>query len=1010
MVFPYSLPLAAVSLLAISASALITYRHPERRVIAGAILVLGSSVWLMMQALELTSASLSVKFLYYSLRYVGVVTVPGAWLVLAMLISGYERHVNKRNILALTVIPLLSLLLIFTNESHNLMFSNVSLDLKDPSLPLVVSFGPAYWVLAVVYSYTLMVAGFVMIARRVIAARRSWHVLGVQILLVSMLPWALNVAYVLDPSLFMNFEPSSLAISVTGAVLLWRIVDLPILGVLPVAHEVLVDSMNEAIFVLDGQNRIVDANPKAQKLLGSSLSQTLGASIEKTWAEWPIIDRALGSAAEAEKEVTLGDESDRRVYELQSSAIEGLIGNASYQLVTLRDITERKRIEEALANERNVLRTLIDSLPDNIFIKDAESRFMISNLAHVHHLRAKTLDEIVGKTDFDIYPRELAASYFADERAVIQSGQPLVNREERTIDPEGKTRWLLTTKVPLRDDDDNVVGIVGVNRDITERKRLENEVRRYSEHLEKMVDERTRKLEESESRLRLITDSLPALISYLDAELRYAFANKAYEEWFGKPASEIIGRHIRDVLGEQTYQRTVSHLDAALSGKIQSYDYELPHRSRGTRYVTATYVPEFGADGQVRGIFVLGTDVTDRKRAEVALRESEQKYRELFEASPVSLWEEDFSEVKRYFDDLRSRGVNDLGRYLVEHPDEVAKCARMVKILDINEATVALYSAKSAEELKGELHRVLIHEAYDKFREELVALGEGKIRYESEFDNQTLTGDIKHVSLILNVVPGHEKTLGKVLVSIVDLTERKKMEQRLQQSERLAAIGQLAAMVGHDLRNPLQAVTSALYLAKKMIESPEVPEAEDRREAVGLLDGLDEQVNYMDKIISDLQNYSSPLAVQPVEMNLTKLVKEVLSHLSVPENVETTVVADDASTVIADPVLMRRVIVNLVNNAIQAMPDGGRVTITYNRRPNIFSFAVQDTGLGIAPEDLENIFTPFFTKKAKGQGLGLAVCKRLVEAQGGTINVKTNLGHGSTFTVTIPIGRKLEGT
>ena len=102
------------------------------------------------------------------------------------------------------------------------------------------------------------------------------------------------------------------------------------------------------------------------------------------------------------------------------------------------DITERKRMEEALVHERTVLRTLIDNLPDNVFVKDTESRFLICNLADARLMRAKTPDEIIGKTDFDFFPRELATSYYDDEQEVMRSGQPLINREERTIDPEGK--------------------------------------------------------------------------------------------------------------------------------------------------------------------------------------------------------------------------------------------------------------------------------------------------------------------------------------------------------------------------------------------------------------------------------------------------------------------------------------------------------------------------------------------------------------------------------------------
>jgi PAS domain S-box-containing protein len=158
----------------------------------------------------------------------------------------------------------------------------------------------------------------------------------------------------------------------------------------------------------------------------------------------------------------------------EQGKITGLVGVS-------RDITERKRAEAVLAQERNLLRTLIDNLPDYIFVKDAQSRFVLNNRAHLALLKAATQAEVVGKTDGDIFPSEIAARYYADEQAVLRSGEPLVNREESTVDPAGRVRWLLTTKVPLRDEQGKITGLVGVSRDITERKRAEETLRQSEE-------------------------------------------------------------------------------------------------------------------------------------------------------------------------------------------------------------------------------------------------------------------------------------------------------------------------------------------------------------------------------------------------------------------------------------------------------------------------------------------------------------------------------------------------
>jgi len=144
-----------------------------------------------------------------------------------------------------------------------------------------------------------------------------------------------------------------------------------------------------------------------------------------------------------------------------------------------REIEERKQMEQALAEERNLLRTLIDNLPDYIYVKDRESRFLLANKASMCGLGIATLDELVGKTDFDFFPRELAEQYYGDEQAIFESGQPLINREERNIDlTTGIANLVLTTKVPLRDSQGHIVGIVGIGRNITEHKRMDEELQK----------------------------------------------------------------------------------------------------------------------------------------------------------------------------------------------------------------------------------------------------------------------------------------------------------------------------------------------------------------------------------------------------------------------------------------------------------------------------------------------------------------------------------------------------
>ncbi len=171
--------------------------------------------------------------------------------------------------------------------------------------------------------------------------------------------------------------------------------------------------------------------------------------------------------------------------------------------------------------------------------------------------------------------------------------------------------------------------------------------------------------------------------------------------------------------------------------------------------------------------------ITEREQAEAALRESEARYRSLFEDSPISLWEEDFSASKQYIDGVKANGVVDLAAHFARHPEDVKQCARLVKILDVNQATVELYHAAGKQDFYTGLANVLGDGALDTFQEELLALAAGATHYETEIDQRTLASETLRVSLSLSIAPGYEESWAKVFVSIIDITERKEAEQKL---------------------------------------------------------------------------------------------------------------------------------------------------------------------------------------------------------------------------------------
>ena len=248
-----------------------------------------------------------------------------------------------------------------------------------------------------------------------------------------------------------------------------------------------------------------------------------------------------------------------------------------------------------------------------------------------------------------------------------------------------------------------------------------------------------------------------------------------------------------------------------------------------------------------------------------------------------------------------------------------------------------------------------------------------------------------------------QKELQKSLENQADYLKKiiEDRTKQLKDSERLVAIGQTAGMVGHDLRNPLQTVIGELYLAKNEVKSLNAGEVKSNLEES--IHVIEEQAVYMDKIVSDLQAFVQPIKIDKKPFSLKELVTNVLASVATPNNIKVQTLIDDFPQIKADLHLLKRVLINLVTNSVQAMPDGGKLTLTgkVNDEGQVF-ISVQDTGVGI-PDAIKNqIFTPLFTTKPRGQGFGLAVCKRVIEAHGGAISFESQVGTGTIFTIQFP--------
>ena len=464
-------------------------------------------------------------------------------------------------------------------------------------------------------------------------------------------------------------------------------------------------------------------------------------------------------------------------------------------------------------------------------------------------------------------------------------------------------------------------------------------------------------LEQRRSLLESVSNNIDAGLVIIDRNYRIVWAN------------EVL-RKVGACPGELCYQ-SIPHAKAVCQDcgvkKIFSqnvpldvHEYKTVNHRGETVWIELRVTPLKDACGNITSALELAVPITERKKAEEKVIKSQAELQAIFEASPDSTFLLD----QNY-------------------------CFTRVNRLNFEPGLKEILVGKDSRDYLAPEYRNLATKKID----ECFATG-----IKQEFEHRMPNGRY----VVSRIVPVRsESTNRQVLVITADITERIILEKQVQEKERLAAIGATAGMVGHDIRNPLQSITGELYLLNESLV--DLPDSNLKSEMKESLDSITVNIFYINKIVADLQDYARPISPEYSVVNLSDILSRIFETVRLPESIKLSIRVNHLEKFRADPTLFQRALSNMVTNAIQAMPEGGILEITGRSEKNKAVITLSDTGVGIPDEIKPKLFTPMMTTKAKGQGFGLAVSKRLIEAMNGGIRFESEKGKGTKFIIELPI-------
>jgi len=739
------------------------------------------------------------------------------------------------------------------------------------------------------------------------------------------------------------------------------------------------------------------------------------------------------------------------------SWLSGRMKRTLVQLQGARDALETRVKERTADVERSNARlreseeqwrAVFENNPTMYFMVDADGTILSVNPFGAEQL-GYAVDELIGRPVLDVFHDADRAGVQRNVAACLEQLGRALSWELRKVRKDGTVLWVRETARAMVLKGRAVVLIVC--EDITERSRAEEE-RQARRWIIESMDRVNRAIQGTNDLEQMMSDVLDATLSLLDCDRAWlespcdpdATSHSVNmqrtrpelplpyyavgEELPVDPITADVYRVVRASGAPVQFGPKAAHPLAAEQAKrlgIQSriamalypkgdqpYMFGLSQCSYPRVWTTQESLL-FQAIGQRLEDALTSLSIFQR------LRESEKRYRHIFESTGVSIWEQDFSEIQAAIEDLRARGVRDLHAYTAAHPEFVRRAMSMVRVSDANEATVKLFGATSKAELLTSFARILLSETEEVFRGKVIAIAEGRTYFEGETVLQTLRGDWLTVLITITFPPAPTR-LDRVLVTIMDISERKRAEEALQEAQaelahvtRLTTLGELASSIAHEVNQPLAAVTTSGNAGLRWLAA-DPPNIEKARMC---LTRIVRDAGRASDVIARIRTLVKKSPPAEESLDVAEVIQDVLAMADVEaRRHEVTIRAQYSIGVppaCGDRVQLQQVILNLVMNAIDAMKavtDRPRELLIRceEGEPGTILVAVRDSGVGVDSLGADRIFDAFYTTKPDGLGMGLSISRSIIEAHGGQLWTVANDDHGTTFQFTLPIDRGVE--